>query len=88
MGISFCFSAPQVETVGEEYLAVTGLPEPQADHATICVRFALDCMRKLSEMTTSLAEDLGSDTATLKMRVGLHSGPGECGRGLCSGSAG
>ena len=39
---------------------------------------ALDCMRKLSEMTASLADDLGADTATLKMRVGLHSGPGEC----------
>ena len=58
---------------------MTGLPDPQVDHATICVRFALDCMHKLSELTRELAEELGEDTASLEMRVGLHSGPGEWG---------
>lgn len=37
-------------------------------------RFAQDCIFKLQNVCAELAETLGEDTATLTMRVGLHSG--------------
>lgn len=65
----------KVETVGDCYVAVTGLPEPQDEHALIMVRFARDCMYKSYELTKKLEVTLGPDTAELSMRFGLHSGP-------------
>lgn len=61
-------------SVGDCYVAATGLPEPQKDHALIMVRFARDCMFKLSFVTNKLAGELGDDTNTLQLRIGLHSG--------------
>ena len=65
----------KVETIGECYVAVTGLPDPQANHAVIMARFASECMIKMREVTQRLETTLGPDTAELCMRVGLHSGP-------------
>ena len=64
----------QVETIGDCYVAVAGLPNPQERHAVIMARFASDCLNKVTESTHSLADSLGPDTANLKLRVGLHSG--------------
>ena len=64
----------KVETIGDCYVAATGLPEPQADHAVILVKFAQDCMTQFSQLTHDLVDTLGADTAELEMRVGLHSG--------------
>ena len=68
-----CFE--QVETVGDSYVAVTGLPEPQEDHAIIMARFARDCKNRMNEVTRQLELTLGPDTGDLAMRFGLHSGP-------------
>ncbi|GKY96213.1 hypothetical protein MPSEU_000581200 [Mayamaea pseudoterrestris] len=65
----------KVETVGDCYVAVTGLPDPQASHAVIMARFASECMIKMTEVTQKLETTLGPDTTDLRMRVGLHSGP-------------
>ena len=65
----------KVETIGDSYLAVTGLPEPMENHASVMVRFAWDCMLKLNEITKDLEVRLGPDTGDLAMRFGLHSGP-------------
>ena len=64
----------KVETIGDCYVAVTGLPEPQANHAIIMVKFAQECMVKMSQVTHEIMDRLGPDTADLRMRVGLHSG--------------
>ena len=53
---------------------MTGIPDPQEDHAVIMVKFAKDCMAKMSRLLQELAGTLGDDTLDLKMRVGIHSG--------------
>jgi class 3 adenylate cyclase len=65
----------KVETIGDSYVAVTGLPEPQEDHAIIMSRFARDCRTQFKEVTHKLELTLGPDTGDLAMRFGLHSGP-------------
>lgn len=65
----------KVETIGDSYVAVTGLPEPQPNHAVIMTRFSWECMLKMNEITKELEVSLGPDTGELTMRFGLHSGP-------------
>jgi class 3 adenylate cyclase len=65
----------KVETIGDCYVAVCGLPEPRKDHAVVMARFARDCMTKMNDLTKKLEVTLGPDTADLSIRVGLHSGP-------------
>jgi class 3 adenylate cyclase len=64
----------KVETIGDCYVAVAGLPDPQEDHAVIMTKFATDCISKMGQLTVELAEVLGANTAELALRVGLHSG--------------
>lgn len=65
----------KVETVGDCYVAVTGLPRPQADHVIIMSKFATECCLKVGRVTHHLAEQLGPETLTLNLRGGMHSGP-------------
>ena len=65
----------KVETIGDCYVAVTGLPNPQPDHAVRMVRFARDCLTRMVIVLADLVETLGEDTLDLNFRVGLHSGP-------------
>ena len=71
---SFCRAFEKVETIGDCYVAVSGLPEPRKDHATVMARFAHECLLVLSKLTKRLEVMLGPDTAELTMRIGLHSG--------------
>ena len=65
----------KVETIGDCYVAVTGLPDPRKDHAVAMTRFARDCMHRMHQLVRKLEIVLGPDTADLSMRFGLHSGP-------------
>jgi hypothetical protein len=49
----------KVETIGETYMAVTGLPRPQPDHAVRMARFARECMYRVRDLTQSLEVELG-----------------------------
>jgi class 3 adenylate cyclase len=64
----------KVETVGDCYVAVAGLPEPRKDHYTVMARFASDCLHKFKVLTKKLEVRLGPDTGDLGLRTGLHSG--------------
>ncbi|CAB9502391.1 Receptor-type guanylate cyclase gcy [Seminavis robusta] len=65
----------KVETIGDCYVAVTGLPDPREDHAVVMAIFARECLKKMQVLTKDLEVKLGPDTGDLSMRFGLHSGP-------------
>ncbi len=65
----------KVETIGDCYVAASGMPEPRDDHAVVMVEFASECLRQMHELTSRLESTLGPGTADLTIRVGLHSGP-------------
>jgi class 3 adenylate cyclase len=65
----------KVETVGDCYVAVSGLPDPRPDHAVVLCRFASDIMREMNRLASKLETTLGPDTGDLSLRIGLHSGP-------------
>lgn len=62
----------KVETIGDSYVAVAGVPNPRADHAEAMARFAHKCMVKFNNLVFRLETSLGPGTSELKMRFGLH----------------
>ncbi|KAL8603728.1 hypothetical protein ACOMHN_024344 [Nucella lapillus] len=58
----------KVETIGDAYMAVTGVPEAQEDHAERMADFAMDM---LEEACFVISPATGK---SLKIRVGMHSG--------------
>jgi class 3 adenylate cyclase len=65
----------KVETIGDCYVAVAGLPDPLPDHAVAMAHFGQDCMTALPRLTKKLEVTLGPGTRDLLIRVGIHSGP-------------
>jgi adenylate cyclase len=59
----------------DSYVAVCGLPEPRKNHAVVMAKFAVECRSKTNQLCQELEVLLGSGTADLKFRIGLHSGP-------------
>ena len=55
----------KVETVGDCYVAVCGLPSLNKDHAIVMARFSRDCVDKFHEVIRSLEMKLGPDTGEL-----------------------
>lgn len=64
----------KVETIGDCYMAVTGLPNPDDAHAVHMSRFAYQCLVGMKELIRELEAMLGPGTSDLALRVGLHSG--------------
>jgi class 3 adenylate cyclase len=65
----------KVETIGDCYVAVTGLPDPQPQHAVIMVEFSLQCLEKITALKQRLCNCFGTETQELGIRFGMHSGP-------------
>jgi class 3 adenylate cyclase len=49
----------KVETIGDCYVAVVGLPVPKKHHAIVMARFAHDCQQEMKRLTTELEKELG-----------------------------
>jgi class 3 adenylate cyclase len=49
----------KVETVGDCYVAVCGMPEPRKDHAVAMIRFARECLTRMALMSQELEVSLG-----------------------------
>ena len=58
----------KIKTIGDNYMAVAGAPEPQATHAEAAVALARDMQR-------ATAEWCATNDLPLSLRVGLASGP-------------
>lgn len=65
----------KVETVGDSYVAVTGVPAARTDHAVSMIRFAYTALRKMEDTVKELETQLGPSTGELRCRCGVHSGP-------------
>lgn len=61
-------------TIGDCYLAVTGLPDYMPDHAVVMCQFAHECRLVLIKTLRELENVLGN-VIHLNMRFGIHSGP-------------
>lgn len=64
----------KVETIGDCYMAVVGLPEVNLHHALVTARFAHECIVSTAAITKTLEASLGPGTSKLGLRIGLHSG--------------
>src|SRR5919197_6715883 len=58
----------KIKTIGDNYMAVAGLPTPRSNHARIAAKFALDMVAATSRLRSGLP-------VPFTIRVGLHSGP-------------
>jgi|GEM_PF-6209265 len=77
--LHYCFKAfdeitdqyhiEKIKTVGDAYLAVSGLPEPDENHAMHIVRAALDIRNLMHARRVALGDK------TFEVRIGIHSGP-------------
>jgi class 3 adenylate cyclase len=65
----------KVETIGDCYVAVVGLPTPRPAHAVVMCRFAHEMHKCISSLTKQLEVQLGPGTSDLQLRIGIHSGP-------------
>ena len=66
----------KLSTVGDCYIATTGVPYPRDDHCVVLAQFSERCRRKANEVLQRLSEQ-GEMTgiSKLKIRIGIHSGP-------------
>jgi adenylate cyclase len=62
------FGVEKIKTIGDNYMAVAGVPTPRSGHARAAVKFALDMIAAASRLQSRLP-------VPFPIRVGLHSGP-------------
>ena len=65
----------KIETIGDCYVAVAGLPRANPKHAVAMIRFAHDCRERFRAVVHDLEHSLGEGTVHLGLRIGIHSGP-------------
>ena len=58
----------KIKTIGDNYMAVAGVPPPRSNHARMAAKFALDAIAATGRLRSRLP-------VPFPIRVGLHSGP-------------
>ena len=59
----------KIKTMGDAYMAATGLPEPRPDHAATIAQFGLGMLKVLDRINRS------EGGKPIQMRIGIHTGP-------------
>ena len=62
----------KLDSLGDQYIAVAGLPNYRSDHAEVMIKFAYRCLKAMMNITRKLEVSLGPDTGDLRARVGIH----------------
>jgi class 3 adenylate cyclase len=62
------FGVEKIKTIGDNYMAVAGVPTPRSGHARAAVRLALEMIAAADRLRSRLP-------VPFPIRVGLHSGP-------------
>jgi class 3 adenylate cyclase len=62
------FHVEKIKTIGDSYMAVCGLPEPRADHASLLAGMALHMLARVKDFNQAQGCDL-------QVRIGLNTGP-------------
>jgi adenylate cyclase len=70
----------KIKTIGDSYMAASGLPHTQEDHAQRMANAALDLMVRLQNLQVTMPPELGDTSwvdraGDLSIRIGLHCGP-------------
>jgi class 3 adenylate cyclase len=70
----------KVKTIGDSYMAVSGLPDYVPDHANKMARAAVEIQEALSTLRVTMPPELGDSSWTrgigeIHARVGVHCGP-------------
>ena len=64
----------KVETIGDAYMVVSGLPQPNPNHAGHIASMALDLLSVANSFDIGRYR-LDQKNETLRIRVGIHTGP-------------
>jgi adenylate cyclase len=59
----------KIKTIGDAYMAATGLPKPRPDHAEVMAEFALGMLDALDRVNDA------DDGISFQIRIGMHTGP-------------
>ncbi len=59
----------KIKTIGDAYMAATGLPEPRSDHAEAMAQFGLGMLAALQRINAT------HEGIPLQIRIGIHTGP-------------
>lgn len=70
-GIMKKYSLEKIKTIGDSYMAVAGIPEPQYDHAKNCVHAALEIRDYMETLKTQMK---AQNKPCWEVRIGVHSG--------------
>ena len=62
------YGLEKVKTIGDEYMAVSGMPVPRLDHAGAMAELALDMQEAIATFRTP-------DGKPFKLRIGMNAGP-------------
>ncbi|KAI6660888.1 retinal guanylyl cyclase 2 [Oopsacas minuta] len=74
---SACHKVYKVETIGDAYMVVGGLPKPIKNHAEEVAKLAIDMMRSSDTVKAIMSESEVKDKMdkAVEIRIGMHTGP-------------